>query len=83
MSYLYFKRYVLLASLAFLPAIAWSQFVVPPAFSDASEPQWNLTGSAQLTAAPSPGHDAGGSGWLRLTENAIQQNGSALLHKSP
>lgn len=77
MSYLYFKRYVLLASLAFLPAIAWSQFVVPPAFRDASEPQWNLTGSAQLTAAPSPGHDAAGSGWLRLTENAIQQNGSA------
>ncbi|QMV74369.1 hypothetical protein HS961_16855 [Comamonas piscis] len=77
MSYLYFKKYVLLAGLTFLPAIAWSQFVVPPAFRNAVELQWNLTGSAQLTAASSPGYDAAGSGWLRLTENARQQTGSA------
>lgn len=77
MSYPHFKKYVLLAGLTFLPAIAWSQFVVPPAFRNAIELQWNLAGSAQLTAASSPGYDAAGSGWLRLTENAIQQNGSA------
>jgi len=78
MSFNYFKKHLLLAGIAFLPAIAWSQFVVPPAFRNASEPQWELTGSAQLTAATPPGYDAIGSGWLRLTENLVLQNGSAL-----
>ncbi len=78
MSFNYFKKHVLLAGIAFLPAIAWSQFVVPPAFRSASEPQWDLTGTAQLTAASPPGYDAVGAGWLRLTENTLFQNGSAL-----
>ncbi len=77
MSFNYFKKHVLLAGIAFLPAIAWSQFVVPPAFRNASEPQWELTGTAKLTAASPPGYDAVGSGWLRLNENIQSQNGSA------
>lgn len=77
MSFNYFKKHVLLAGIAFLPAIAWSQFVVPPAFRNASEPQWELTGTAKLTAASPPGYDAVGSGWLRLNENIQTQNGSA------
>ncbi len=78
MSYIFLKKYLLLAGLAFLPSLAWSQFVVPPAFRNAAEPQWNLTGTAKLTAATAPGLDAAGAGWLRLTENTRGQNGSAL-----
>ncbi|MDR2330685.1 MAG: hypothetical protein LBE58_13860 [Comamonas sp.] len=77
MSVNHLRKYLLTSGLVFLPAVAWSQFAVPPAFRNASEPQWRLTGSAQLTAATPPGYDPDGSGWLRLTENTVLQNGSA------
>jgi hypothetical protein len=78
MSVNHLRKYLLASGLVFLPAVAWSQFAVPPAFRNASEPQWELTGSAQLTAGDPPGYDLPGAGWLRLTENEVLMSGSAL-----
>ena len=62
----------------------WGQAdTVPPAFTGASEPNWSIQGSAWLTAAgrTSPAAaaiDAAGQGWLRLTDVAYSQSGSAV-----
>ena len=57
-------------------SVAWSQFSTVGNFNSSSvDTGWTLSGSAFLTA---PSIDASGSGWLRLTGNANNDQGQAL-----
>ncbi|MDR2330688.1 MAG: hypothetical protein LBE58_13875 [Comamonas sp.] len=56
---------LLATSLAFSPLMAWSQFVIDPAFKNSTAPGWSIGFGARLTA---PGHDVEGNGWLNLSE---------------
>lgn len=61
--------------LAGYTAPANAQFKLQESFEGTTAPGWTLSNSAILTA---PSIDAAGSGWLRLTDVAINEKGLAL-----
>ena len=72
------RCFLLLASL-FLSHVCFAQFSSVGSFTGATlDPGWTTTGSAKLTKATGGSDTAAVSGWLRLTENANNDQGTAL-----
>ena len=71
---------MLTAVLLWLCAPAWAQFSTTGQFTGATlDPGWTVTGSSKLTKATGGSDSAVVTpGWLRLTENANNDQGTAL-----
>jgi hypothetical protein len=73
-----FVRLLLIGGFLSITYAVQAQVLISESFKNATTTAFTLRGNAVLTASPSSGSDADGSGYLRLTANARNQRGAVI-----